>query len=637
VPSCAVLVVSSDGYRDLWLPFFNLFRQYWPDCPFPVYLGTQTAAEGPAGVQVLTAQTDSSWSDSLRAFLNQIDCENVLLLLEDFFLCGAVSTAAVLEQLAALRGLGGTVLRLCPNPAPTIRLTTGGIGELHRLAPFRVSLEASIWNRRDLLALLRDGESAWEFEINGTLRAQSQPRGFYGTLRPALPYRPVVEKGAWFWTAARDYRRMKIGCDFTKRRVMNPLTALRKKIAVQVRRWRRRILTTPLHSRELDAYAPAPRGHALRVAFLTNMIPPYHKPMLQRLAKRYQALRIFLSTPMEGNRPWKANWEGLDVVVQRTYTTRGVWRHPRGFSEPLLIHLPLDTLGQLRHFLPDVIISSEMGTRTLFALIFRKLNPRTRLLVWAEAVESTESERGTARRLARKIFAKHVDGFLAVGSSAVQYLEHIGAPTAKVFKIGYTTDNERFAGKELSRPAECARRLLFCGQFVQRKGLVPFLNTLSRWARNHPNETVNIGLAGDGPLKAQLAQLPLAANVKLEFLGVFQYEDLPEIYRSAGIFVLPTLADNWAVVVNEALAAGLPVLGSVYAQAVVELIEEGRNGWIFTPDDAEDTYRAIDRVMNTSERELDAMRRNAQTTAAPLTPEHMAEQIAGALTSCAES
>ncbi len=138
-------------------------------------------------------------------------------------------------------------------------------------------------------------------------------------------------------------------------------------------------------------------------------------------------------------------------------------------------------------------------------------------------------------------------------------------------------------------------------------------------------------------MKSQLSQLPLAPNVKLEFLGAFQYDDLPEIYSSAGVFVLPTLADNWAVVVNEALAAGLPVLGSVYAQAVEELIQEGRNGWIFRPDNAEDTYRAIDRMMNTSEQQLDAMRANGRMVASQLTPERVADQIALAVNACVES
>lgn len=591
-----------------------------------------------ASVRLLHAnESDTSWSGSLRSFLNQLDCRNVLLLLEDFFLCDKVATNDLLQLLATLRSLHGTTLRLHPNPPPSIKLADQpSVGEQHRLAPFRVSLQAAFWDRKSLLALLKKGESPWDFELQGTIRAQAQPHGFYCTWRPALPYRHVVEKGQWFWSAARHYERLNIGCDFTKRPVMTPLTAFRKGVVVNLRRWRGRLFMLPMRSRELDPYAPVTARNPLRVAFLTNLIPPYHKPVLHLLAQKYHPLRILLSTPMEANRPWKVDWEDLDVVVQRTYTTHGLWHHPRGFSEPLEIHIPLDTLQQLRLFAPDVIISAEMGARTLLAILFRKLHPQSRLIIWAEAAESTESGRGGARQIARRIFVQHADAFLAVGASAVKYLAGIGAPPARIFKIAYTTDIHRFAANPLSRPPATARRLLFCGQFVERKGLIPFLQILSKWASDHPNQQINFALAGDGPLKPQLSQLSLSANVKLEFLGVFQYDDLPEIYASAGVFVLPTLADTWAVVVNEALVAGLPVLGSVYAQAVEELIQDGRNGWIFTPDNAEDAYRAIDRMMNTSDKELDAMRALARATAALLTPERVAEQIDLAVRSCGD-
>ena len=633
--SCAVLVVSSDGYKDLWRPFFQLFAEYWPDCPFPVYLGAQTEAADFPGVQTLLAGPDAPWGCSLRRFLSELGCENVLLLLEDFFVSEKVSTANILDQLAALRGLGGTVLRLHPNPPPTIKV--GGhptIGEQHRLAPFRVSLQASIWNRAALLALVRDHESPWEFELKGTLRSQARPRGFYCTFDQEFPYWHVVEKGAWFWGAARYYRDRNIGCDFGARQVMGPFTAARKAVLVAWRRLRGRLLMAPMRSRELDPYAQLPSNRALRVAFLTNLIPPYHKPVLHLLARRYAALRILLSTPMETNRPWKADWEGLDVVVQKTYTAKGVWHHPRGFSEPLAVHVPLDTLRQLRRFSPDIVISAEMGARTLLALVFRKLNPTSRLIIWAEAAESTESGRGLARHIARKIFVKNADAFLAVGASSVKYLEGMGAPSSRVFKIAYTTDVSRFLASPLTRPPGQARRLLFCGQFVERKGLIPFLRVLSRWAADHAGQTVEIALAGSGPLHEQLSQFPLPANVKLEFLGVFQYDDLPEIYASAGVFVLPTLADTWAVVVNEALIAGLPVLGSVYAQAVEELIQDGCNGWIFKPDSAEDTYWAIDRMMQTPAAELDAMRARARAVASQLSPESVADLIGAAVDSC---
>jgi glycosyltransferase involved in cell wall biosynthesis len=562
--------------------------------------------------------------------LKQLDAENVVLMLEDFFLSETVSTANVLAQLAALRSLGGAVVRLHPDPPSTIKVEGfPQLREQHRLAPFRASLQASIWNRQALLALLREGESPWQFEQQGTLRSQAQPCGFYCTRKQLLPYRHVVEQGEWFWTAARKYRRAN-----GSRRVMGPLKAARKALLFGLRRLRGHLLMLPLRSREPDPYAPPARGRHLRVAFLTNLIPPYHKPVLDLLTQRYGALRVLLSTPMETNRPWKVDWEGLDVVVQKTRTLKGNWRHPRGFSEPLAIHIPLDTFPQLQRFSPDVIISTEMGARTLLAVLHRKLNPATRLIIWAEAAESTERGRGRARHIARRIFVKNADAFLAVGASAVKYLEGIGARADRIFKIAYTTDNARFAAIPLTRTPRQAKRLLFCGQFVERKGLLPFLEVLSHWANDHPERSIEFALAGDGPLRRELTRYQLPANVKLEFPGVFQYRDLPHVYLSAGVFVLPTLADTWAVVVNEALLSGLPVLGSVYAQAVEELIQDGYNGWTFKPDYAEDTYRAIDRMMNTSAPELERMRVHARATASQLTPEGVAALIGAAVDAC---
>ncbi len=641
--SCAVLVVSSDGYRDLWEPFFLLFRKYWPDCPFPVYLGTQTLEAEVDGVTTLLAGPDESpplvagWSGSLRRFLNQLDSENVLLMLEDFFLSKTVSTANVLQQLAALRSLGGTVLRLNPSPPPTNQAGKDypGIGEQHRLAPFRVSLQVSIWNRQGLLALLRDGESPWAFEIRGTFRSQAQPSGFYCTFDRELKYRHVVEQGRWFWAAARHYRRKNIGCDFKAREVMDPFTATRKILLKGLRRSRERLLMLPLRSCALDPYFPLAPTRTLRVAFLTNLLPPYHKPLFHLLDQRLAAFRVLLSTPTEANRPWKVDWGGSDVVLQKTYTAKGWWRHPRGFSEPLAIHIPLDTLQQLRRFSPDVIISVEMGARTALALLFRQLNPRCRLLIWVETAESGEGSRGLARYLIRKILISHADAFLAVGANTVKYLQRMGAPATKIFKVAYASDVERFAVKVRARPKERAHRLLFCGQLVDRKGLFPFLRVLCSWANDHPDRTVEFVLAGDGPLRSELAQLPLPPNVKLEFLGAVQYDDLPEIYASAGVFVLPTLAETWGVVVNESLAAGLPVLGSVYAPAVEELIQEGYNGWIFRPDNVADAYRAVDRVMNTSAADLEKMRANARNVAFELSPERLAALVGIAISSCA--
>jgi glycosyltransferase involved in cell wall biosynthesis len=362
----------------------------------------------------------------------------------------------------------------------------------------------------------------------------------------------------------------------------------------------------------------------LRVAYLTNLIPPYHKPLFALLSKEYSPFRLFLSTAMEANRPWLPEWSGLDVVVQRGLAIRRKWRHPVGFEEPAVIHLPLDTYAQLARFKPDVIVSAEMGLRTLLACVYAKLHRRCRLLIWSEVTQTTEDGRGALRMILRRFLAKRADGFLALGAGGVGYIQSLGVDRGKIFRIAYSTGLSPFLEIAVERHGFYATRLLFSGQLIARKGLTPFLEVLGDWAARHPERQIEFRLLGNGPERDSLGALPLPLNVKLVFIGTVQYNQLPAVYAESGIFVLPTLADTWGVAVNEALASGLPVLGSVHSQAVEEMVEDGRNGWTFRPENRDEMQRALDEALSVSEAELNQMRVAARQSALRVTPEQTA-------------
>jgi glycosyltransferase involved in cell wall biosynthesis len=179
--------------------------------------------------------------------------------------------------------------------------------------------------------------------------------------------------------------------------------------------------------------------------------------------------------------------------------------------------------------------------------------------------------------------------------------------------------------------------LLYVGQLIERKGLGQFLEVLTKWAAANPDRRVDFVLAGDGPLRSQLEALPKPPNMEISFVGTTQYEDLPRVYENAGIFVLPSLADTWGVVVNEAMAAGLPVLGSVYAQAVSELVKDGENGWVFCADNPSEMYSAIDKALCTPVEQLQRMRLSARSSALKLTPDHLASTVEDAVNACMAS
>lgn len=362
-----------------------------------------------------------------------------------------------------------------------------------------------------------------------------------------------------------------------------------------------------------------------KVCLLTNIIPPYYRPVFEHLRELVCNLQILVSAPMEPNRNWSPDWGDLPVTVQKCWTYTTHWRHEQGFSDKLWRHIPYDTLPYLLRKRPDVVISIQLGFRTLQAALYRKLFPKSHLVIWTGLSEHTEKGLARWRILLRKTLLDAADAVLVNGSSGRNYLLSLGVPLEKIFPEPYCADISSHLALPLEREASVARRLLYVGQLTGRKGLQPFLLVLSDWLREHPLESCDFWIAGDGPLRAELEKFPVPSQLRLRFLGSIPYEKLPDLYALGGIFAFPTLADEWGVVVNEALATGLPILGSVYSQAVEELVQDGLNGWTFRPDHRDEMYAALERAMTATEEQLDEMRGACRECIRSLSPAYGAE------------
>jgi len=388
----------------------------------------------------------------------------------------------------------------------------------------------------------------------------------------------------------------------------------------------------------VDTLLPAATEHTVarlpaHVVLLTNFIPPYRVPVYSELADRVEKLTILLSTPMEPNRSWQAEWGSLDVRLQRTWTLRRRWRHTAGFTDTLHVHVPTDTLRQLKTLRPDVIVSAELGSRSLFSTLYAGRRERTPIVLWLTLSDHTEQGRGRLRQVLRRWLFARADAVVVNGTSGARYVERFGFDRDSIFHVPYTALPGVFERLPAQRGKDAAHRLLYVGQLIERKGLAPFILALADWASSHPDRHVRFDLVGSGPLRGELEAIPLPDNLSLRFLGEKTYDVLAQVYAEAGILAFPTLADEWGLVVNEAMSAGLPVLGSVYSQAVEELCRDGANGWTFRPDSRQDMIETIDRALSTPAERLDSMRVRARADVAHLTPKHAVDRLLDAVAS----
>jgi len=339
----------------------------------------------------------------------------------------------------------------------------------------------------------------------------------------------------------------------------------------------------------------------LHVVILTNYVRTHHVLALQEFAKRVRKLTILLSVEMEPDRQWDAQWGDLDIQTQRNFMWTANWKHSSGFSEPNFIHVPIDTPWRLWKLKPDVVLSYEMGFRTLFSAGYRLLNRKAPVVMIGNMSQHIEKERGFLRRCLRKLIRRTVSHFTYNGPSCKRYLRSLGVKEDRLFHFPYCIDDASvFRGDRKAAEPDSPLRLLYCGSISERKGILQFAETLSQWCQANRGSDIELMIAGSGELQEQVASYS-SDTLSINFLGNCDVEQLCEAYGVADICVFPSLADEWGLVPIEAMASGVPVLGSIHAQSVESCCVDSKNGWTVAHVSAETSGRllaeAVDQIM----------------------------------------
>ncbi len=184
-------------------------------------------------------------------------------------------------------------------------------------------------------------------------------------------------------------------------------------------------------------------------------------------------------------------------------------------------------------------------------------------------------------------------GFLVSGQRAFDHFAHRLKINPAKIRIGYSVvDNDHFSviGQTYNKGSE---KILLCvARFAPEKNL-PFLMQ-AFISSNMTRKGWQLAIIGGGPMQPALTILAEGQNIKL--LPWQSYEQLPALYHEADVFILPSSFEPWGLVVNEAMAAGLPVILSSAVGCVPDLLVEGENGWGFNPFDSKALLKIFEKV-----------------------------------------
>ncbi|MFH0964902.1 MAG: glycosyltransferase family 4 protein [Planctomycetota bacterium] len=336
-----------------------------------------------------------------------------------------------------------------------------------------------------------------------------------------------------------------------------------------------------------------------KVAFVTPLPTPYRQPLLERLtAMEDMEVTVFYCARGEADRSWSVGagagrkhrvLPGFHIAVggEKTFYNHvnpGIWRE-------------LDAGGY------DAVVTSGYALATSQIAIAWALFRRRPYLIHSESHHPADRAgwKRAAKRLSLRPILERAAGGFATGTLAKEYLVHYGVPRDRVWFLPNTTDVHGIAARvdALRGRRDAVRGALgidrkfaaiFVGRLIPAKAPLDLLDAYQelRLAR----DDCALVIVGDGELEGELkrriAQEGLAGAV---LCGFKEGEELLGLYAAADLFILPSKQEPWGVVVNEAAAAGLPLLVSDAVGAGTDLVRSGENGVIFRAGDVRELAR----------------------------------------------
>ena len=397
-----------------------------------------------------------------------------------------------------------------------------------------------------------------------------------------------------------------------------------------------------------------------RVAILFDNFGPYHLARLKAASGVCDVLAVEF-----GISSAEYDWKASDVEG-----VKSVALNNQGASRDLSTE---EFQKRLFHVLddykPEVLVVPGWGYRGALMALRWGLLHRAPVICMSESTQWDEARNPIKEWIKRRIIGLF-SAALVGGTPHRAYMQELGMPLDRIF-LGYdAVDNGFFetegavtdAKQRLGQPrlkskgvsGDLLNRkspyLLASARFIEKKNLPRLLRAYAMYRGKAQekakferlkaiNETASGSIApwdlillGDGHLRPELEKLRSHLGLEdcVQMPGFKQYEELPAYYALAGAFIHASTTEQWGLVVNEAMASGLPVLVSNRCGCASDLLRESENGWTFDPTNEEQIADLMLRIAS-DEDARERMGARSSEIIAEWGPDRFASGLTGAL------
>ena len=343
-----------------------------------------------------------------------------------------------------------------------------------------------------------------------------------------------------------------------------------------------------------------------RVAFVTNIIPPYRKTFYEKLCATpgFDWLVVRGSTAVEDGRP---DYRGTIAIPERAV------RNAELRVGPYLVRWQAGALAAVHAFRPQVLVVLGIpGTLSNWCLCAWARVAGVKVIAWASGFEA-QREGGLAWRLKRALARRYyamADRCLVYGTKGAAHLEELGVPQARIEVCynGIEIDSLRLAESTIRAEAARVRRregaqnrriFLYVGGMLEEKRVDLLLRAYGRIRRDEDGWV--LWLVGDGPARPGLEALARDLGLPdVRFFGRI-IDGVDAYFAAADVFVLPGLG---GLAFNQAMFWGTPCVGGEADGTEDDLVVDGVTGRRFTPGDLDSLVAAMRACTRTPAEEL---------------------------------
>jgi len=358
----------------------------------------------------------------------------------------------------------------------------------------------------------------------------------------------------------------------------------------------------------VDIRIPTRRAHMrkYRVILVSDIIAPYRLPLFEKLSQSPLIdLQVYFLSESTKERRWKT---GLTCKFNYKVFPRieFSFRVPDLFTYLVNPTLPLRLIRENY----DVVITDGWFNFACQAAFFVSKMMGKSYIIWSRSTMYEQSLlRWTSLPLVN-LMVRHSDACITPGKRAKEYLVYLGADEKKIFTATNTVDVDHF--RRVSRLStedkreikqslgiKTRRVILYVGRLIEKKGVGYLIEAYSLLRREY--DDVSLLILGYGYKRGELKKLCQSQNIPdVCFANHVETDEMPKFYGIADLFVLPSRRDIWGLVLNEAMACGLPVITTKKVGASVDLVRQGVNGWVVPEENPAALYGAIRRIVTSS-------------------------------------